>query len=114
VLNHRLGRRGRLCPGDWIEGLLLGAGQQPMPSDYRDRQPVEMRLCVLDERGTRFASDIKFLVDRGAQRRREKKLLEWRSSPEALARRRERRLDRLQRMRLGQPAPPPVKLEVST
>ncbi len=76
VLNHRLGRKGRLCPGDWIEGLLLGVGQEPLPSHYQDRQSLMMRLWVSDERGNRFGADIKFLVKRWAQRVREKKLRE--------------------------------------
>ncbi len=74
VLNHRVGRRGRLYPGDWIEGLLLGVGQEPMPSHYQDRQALDMRLWVFDERGNRFGAEIKFLVDRSALRFREKKL----------------------------------------
>jgi hypothetical protein len=82
VLNHRLGRKGRLCPGDWMEGLLLGVGQEPMPSDYQDHQGIKMRLCVFDEHGNRFGADIKFLVNRQGKRFREKKLLERRSSPE--------------------------------
>ncbi len=74
VLNHRLGRKGRLYPGDWIEGLLLGVGQEPMPSHYQDRQALDMRLWVFDEQGNRFGAPIKFLVDRSALRVREKKL----------------------------------------
>jgi hypothetical protein len=73
---------------------LFGVGQEPIPSRYRDRQRLDMRVWVLGERGNKFGSDIKFLLDGGAQRRREKKLLEKRSSPEALARRRERLLVR--------------------
>ena len=111
VLNHRLGRRGRLCPGDWIEGSLLGVGEKPMPSGYQDRDPVAIKLWVLDEKGNRFGSDFKFLALRRELSLREKKLLEWRRSPEALARRRERRLDRLQQMRSGQPVPPPLKVD---
>src|SRR5712692_1331055 len=74
VLNHRLRRNGRISPDGWLEGLLLGVGQEPMPSGYRDRQTLNMRLSVFDERGNRFEADIKFLVDRHALRIREKKL----------------------------------------
>ena len=91
VLNHRLGRKGRLCPGDWIEGLLLGVGQEPMPSDYQDRQLLVMRLWVFDERGSKFGADIKLLVERWAQRVREGKLREMSVS---IARRRGRLLVR--------------------
>src|SRR5712692_3434080 len=75
VLNHRVGRRGKLCPGDCIEGLLLGVGQEPIPSNYRHRQALEMRVWVIDEKGNRFGADITFLVDREAQLARERKLL---------------------------------------
>jgi hypothetical protein len=75
VLNHRLRRPGRLYPGECIEGFLLGVGQEPIPSNYRHRQSLEMRVWVYDERGGRFGADITFLVDRGAQLAREKKLL---------------------------------------
>ncbi len=74
VLNHRVGRKGRLYSGDCIEGLLLGVGQEPMPSHYQDRQALDMRLWVFDERGNRFGADVKLLVDRSALRVREKKL----------------------------------------
>ena len=75
VLNHRLGRKGRLYPGDCLEGLLLGVGQEPIPSNYRHRQSLEMRVWVYDEKGGRFGADITFLVDREAQLARERKLL---------------------------------------
>ncbi len=75
VLNHRLGRKGRLYPGDCPEGLLLGVGQEPIPSNYRHRQSLEMRVWVYDEKGGRFGADITFLVDREAQLARERKLL---------------------------------------
>jgi hypothetical protein len=75
VLNHHLGGKCRLCPGDWIEGLLLGVGQEPMPSHYLDRRALEMRVWVIDEKGNRFGADIRFLVDREARLARERKLL---------------------------------------
>ena len=81
VLNHRLGRRGRLCPGDWMEGLLLGVGQESIPSDYRDRQCIKMRLCVFDGRGSTSGAEIKFLVNRQAKLFRGETLLERQSSP---------------------------------
>src|SRR5712692_4875446 len=75
VLNHRLGRKGRLYPGDCLEGLLLGVGQEPIPSNYRHRQSLEMRVWVFDEKGNRFWGDITFLVAREARLARERKLL---------------------------------------
>ena len=86
VLNHRVGRRGKLLPGDCMEGLLLGVGEEPIPSHYRDRQTLVMRVWVIDSRGNRFPADIKLLVDRGAQLYRERKERERAS----VARRRER------------------------
>ena len=86
VLNHRRRRNGFLGPGDYIEGLLLGVGQEPIPSNYRNRQPLDMRVWVFDERGNRFGSDVKFLVTRRGKRLCAKKPLE------SLARRRERLL----------------------
>ncbi len=74
VLNHRLRRNGRLNPDGWLEGLLLGVGQEPIPSNYLDRQPLVLRLWVFDEQGNRFGADVKLLVDRSALRAREKKL----------------------------------------
>jgi len=75
ILNHRLRRKGRLSPGQCIQGLLLGVGQEPIPSNYRHRQALEMRVWVIDEKGNRFGADITFLVDREAQLARERKLL---------------------------------------
>lgn len=68
VVNHRLNGRCKLYPGDYLEGLLLGVGQAPMPDHYVDRQAVRIRLSVYDERGNRYTSDLILLV------RREQKL----------------------------------------
>lgn len=42
VLNHRLGNKGKLLPGDDLDGLLLGVGQTPIPEQYKDRQATWM------------------------------------------------------------------------
>ena len=74
VLNHRVGRRGRLGPNDWIEGLLLGVGQESIPSHYRDRQHLVMPVWVFDSRERKFGADVRLRVDRGALRARERRL----------------------------------------
>ena len=74
VLNHRRRRNGFLGPGDSMEGLLLGVGQEPIPGNYRDCQPLDLRVWVFDQRGNRFGAGIRFLVERRGQVRREKKL----------------------------------------
>jgi hypothetical protein len=89
VLNHRFGRRGRLLPDEWREGLLLAVGDEPMPDHYRNRQCIKIPLRIPDERGNLYTADIPFLVTRQGNRLRELKLLEQLSSPEAVARRRE-------------------------
>jgi hypothetical protein len=70
VLNHRLGGKGRLCPGDCLDGFLLGVGQEPIPEVYRDRQIVQTRLSIFDEQGNRYESRMKLAVSRGGQLRR--------------------------------------------
>jgi hypothetical protein len=65
VLNHRVGRAGRLNPGGCLEGLLLGIGQTRMPDEWRDRQMLVTRLLVYDGRGGRqYSSDLNLLVSR--------------------------------------------------
>jgi hypothetical protein len=70
VLNHRLGGKGRLCPGDCLEGLLLGVGQEPIPEIYDDRQVLRSRLFIFDEQGNRYESPVKLAVSRRGQLRR--------------------------------------------
>jgi len=71
LLNHRLGGKGRLCPGgDCLDGFLLGVGQEPIPDGHRDRQMLQTRLSIFDERGNRYESGVKLLVSREEQHRR--------------------------------------------
>ncbi len=67
VLNHRLGRNGRINPDGWLEGLLLGVGREPIPEKYHARQRLQTRLLVFDGRGNRFETDLNLLVDRSVQ-----------------------------------------------
>lgn len=71
VLNHRLGPRCKLDPGDWLEGLLLGMGQASVPDQYVNRQGLRMQLSILDGRGNRYASDVILRVSREGQKKRQ-------------------------------------------
>ncbi|MGB8591992.1 MAG: hypothetical protein WA755_00280 [Candidatus Acidiferrales bacterium] len=66
VLNHCVGARSRLFPGDCLEGWLLGTGQATIPGAYRDRERVKAGLTVFDGRANRYAMDVKFAVHRKA------------------------------------------------
>jgi hypothetical protein len=70
VLNHRLGRRGRLCPGDSFEGLLLGMGQLPIPDKHRDGQGLRTQLSIFDGQGNRYELNAQFRVSRREPQRR--------------------------------------------
>ncbi len=69
VLNHRLGRKGKLNPGGELDGLLLGVGQAPIPDEYSDRRGLLTRLSIFDERGNCYESDVELLVIRERQRK---------------------------------------------
>ena len=66
VLNHRIGRHGRLFPGDSMGGFLLGIGEAPIPDTYRGRKGVRTQLSVFDGRGNRYRASVKFEVRRTA------------------------------------------------
>jgi hypothetical protein len=51
VLNHRVGRQGRLLPGECIEGFLCGVGQVSIPDEYQHRQRLSLRLSVFAANG---------------------------------------------------------------
>jgi hypothetical protein len=68
VLNHRVGRQGRLNPGAQMEGMLLGLGESSIPHEYRDRHAVTMRLQVFDSRGHSHECAIKFCIDRASDK----------------------------------------------
>jgi hypothetical protein len=51
VLNPRIARSCFLYPGESLEGWLLAVGEKPIPPEYRDRDRVEMRLTLFDQRG---------------------------------------------------------------
>jgi hypothetical protein len=68
VLNHRLGRAGQLLAGDDLEGFLLGVQPESIPSEYKDRQRVQMQLSIFDQRAQPYELNMQFLVSRERQR----------------------------------------------
>ena len=54
VLNDRFGRKGKLYPGDCIGGFLVGEGESPIPSCYRNREDVPVQLTVYAAHGARY------------------------------------------------------------
>jgi len=117
VLNHRLNGRCKLLPDDWVDGLLLGAGQAPIPDEYVDGQQVQMRLTIFDGQGRPCALDVLLRVSLERQPRRGQAreslrtrgdLFSNQDSLESLVQRPS--ANAWQRKRLGQPVLP--KLEV--
>jgi hypothetical protein len=64
VLNHRIGRHGRLLADDCIEGLLCGVGQACIPDGYQHRQRLQMKLSVFDGRGRGTTIKLNVLINR--------------------------------------------------
>jgi hypothetical protein len=74
VLNHRIGRHGRLLPGDYIEGLLCGVGQACIPKEYYHRQRLPIRLSVFDGRGQETDLLMDIIVNREIQIRHQRRV----------------------------------------
>jgi hypothetical protein len=51
ILNHRLGTRGRLNPGESLEGLFLGIGQADIPKEFRNGQAIPVKFTIFDQHG---------------------------------------------------------------
>jgi hypothetical protein len=81
VLNHRVGRNGRLLPGDCTRGFLCGVGQACIPDEYQDRQRVRMQLSLVATRGTELTLDIDLVLNREVQIRRQRQLEKFRRTP---------------------------------
>lgn len=85
VLNHRIGRNGRLLPDDCIEGLLCGVGEASIPDEYHHRQRLLMRLSVFDGSGHRTQIDLGCMVNRPCSAQsRQKAVKKWPSSRRGL------------------------------
>lgn len=64
VLNHRLGARGKLFPGDRFEGYLLGVGDAAIPQTFLDGQFAMTKLSIFDGRGDGYQADLRLRVSR--------------------------------------------------
>jgi hypothetical protein len=67
VLNHLIGRRHILAPGEVLEGYVLAVGRVVIPSKYRDRDQFDVRLRVFDQWGRSDEEVFHLLVERGAE-----------------------------------------------
>ena len=81
VLNHRVGRNGRLLPGGCTRGFLCGVGQACIPDEYQDRQRVRMQLSLVATRGTELTLDVDLVLNREVQIRRQRQLEKFRRTP---------------------------------
>lgn len=64
VLNNRLGPKGRLFPGDRLEGFLLGVGDGAIPENYRNGERARATLTVFDARGNRSETIVKLVMEK--------------------------------------------------
>ena len=67
VLNHRIARSCFLYPGDSLEGWLLAVGEKPIPPEYGNRDRLEMRLTLFDQRGHFYRATFRPMVQRSHQ-----------------------------------------------
>jgi hypothetical protein len=74
VLNHHLGNAGKLNPGGSFEGLLLAAGEAPIPAEYHDGQILKMRILVFDSQSRCSASHCELWVERRRRNPTQKKI----------------------------------------
>lgn len=64
VLNHRVGRKGKMYPGDLVEGLLLGLSDDAIPAEYVDGHKLSARVCLFDTRGNAYGCRVLLAVSR--------------------------------------------------
>jgi len=64
VLNDRFGRKNKLYPGDCISGFLVGEGESPIPSWYRNREDVPVRLTVYAAHDVRYQVPMTLRIQR--------------------------------------------------
>ena len=75
VLNHRFGSQGKLNPGDFLDGLILGVGSEAIPYHYQDGQRVDVELTIWDGRGKLYLNKTRVVLDRSNQLRRQRKAI---------------------------------------
>jgi hypothetical protein len=68
VLNHRLGVRSYLFPGDPLEGYLLGVGSAPIPAEFRNQPFLQARLSIFEGRDKSCSLEIQLQMDRSRPR----------------------------------------------
>jgi len=79
ILNREfIGRRVPLRPCQ-VEGVIIGIGYSPLPSNLHDDQLVNVKLEVVDQSNGVFSFEFRARVDRGIMKR--KKFLAKRNSP---------------------------------
>jgi hypothetical protein len=64
ILNHSLKPNSKLYPEDWPDGFLLGIGEEPIPDQYRDRQPFETHVSIYDGQNNEYHQDLRFQISR--------------------------------------------------
>ena len=76
VLNHTIGGKRVLYPGESLEGLFLATGIAPIPLEYEDRSPCEVAITLYDQAGRSVRSVFKLIIQRSVEHKRIKKRIE--------------------------------------
>jgi hypothetical protein len=64
VLNHHRYGKGKLAPGDSMEGLLMGKSMKPIPVDFVHGSSVTMDLIVIDTKKNKYSAPVELRIDR--------------------------------------------------
>jgi hypothetical protein len=111
VVNHRTYKKGRLRRGDFLNGLLLGLGWEPIPERFPHFHQFRTTLTVVDSSERRFPTEVQLTVDRSAEglMRKRREEFVWRTirRPSILAELDPR--DQRHQYRGWMPRPAPVK-----
>jgi hypothetical protein len=76
VLNHRLGRKFRLAPGEQADGFLLAAADYRIPADYREYDKIKVGVKLFDQHGRPTSWRFGLTVQRDAEHRRAVKIMD--------------------------------------
>ncbi len=66
VLNDRIGRAGRINPGDSTEGIVLAFRRERFPDECLAGPLISAELSIVDQYGRQHVSEIEVEVDRTA------------------------------------------------
>jgi hypothetical protein len=69
VLNHQIGRKHELLPGNRLDRFLLGIGEEPIPDHYREGELFEAPMSIYDGRNNAYPLDLKFRISRDQKNR---------------------------------------------